>query len=247
MVDSTKSTFGKKKAEAAGIPANLHLLSITRQGNFRGKNLEHMRILVKFRFGRGMRPVNQGFGKILLPKQSNPASVKGKILGWKTGRPLDLGKRMDGIAQTEGIGMNREVQRTGKEARKIHSQIFEKRGLHGQRTLGETGITGFPGGNAMTLGYDCLCGCMEAIAQRIWQSRAKALEEAMTATAWPDTNAYWVHATWAMSDICIPVPVFVDSSIRPATNVVDAQKSPLLTLWRGIRWGGGLPHSELRP
>ena len=157
MDDSTKSTLGKKKAETAGISANLHLLSITRQGNSWGENLEHMRILVKFRFGRGMWPVNQGFGKIHLPKQSNPASVKGKVLGRKTGRPLDLGKRMNGSTQTVGIWMNREVQRSGKVPRQIHPQSLKKRGLEGQSPLGKTNIPGFPGGNAMTLGYDCLC------------------------------------------------------------------------------------------
>ena len=81
----------------------------------------------------------------------------------------------------------------------------------------------------------------------IGRSRAKALEKAVTAPAWSNTNANRVHATRAMPGIGIPMPVLVDSAIHPATNVVDAQKSSTLTFWRGIRWGWELPHSEPRP
>ena len=148
------------------MPANLHLLSITRRGNSWGENFEHVGILVKFRFGRRMRPVNQGFGKILLLEQPNRASVKREVLGWEAGRPLDLRKRMNGSTEPVGIGMNGEVQRTGKKHRKVHSQILKKRNLHGQSSFWKARIPGLPRGNAMTLGYDCLGGGMESLSQK---------------------------------------------------------------------------------
>ena len=81
----------------------------------------------------------------------------------------------------------------------------------------------------------------------IWRSRAKALEKAIAATAWPNTNTNLVHATRAMPDVGIPALVLVDSVVHPATNVVDTQKSPPLTFHRGIRCGLKLPHSEPKP
>ena len=148
------------------MPTNLHLLAISRRGNSWSENFENMGILMKFRFGRRMRPVNQGFGEILILKQPNRASIKREVLRGKAGGPLDLRKRMNGSTKSVRIGMNGEVQRTGKKLRKVHPQILEKRGLHGQSTLWKAGILGLPGGYAMSLGYDCLGRVLVSIGQK---------------------------------------------------------------------------------
>jgi len=73
---------------------------------------------------------------------------------------------MNGSTKSVRIGMNGEVQRTGKKLRKAHSQILEKRGLHGQSSLWKARIRSLARGNAMTLGYDSLGGGVKSDGQK---------------------------------------------------------------------------------
>ena len=51
--------FGKKKTKTVGIGRDHHLLAIINTFDPRSENLKDVRVLVKFRFGRWMRPINQ--------------------------------------------------------------------------------------------------------------------------------------------------------------------------------------------
>ena len=82
FIDLRELTFVLKETDGLRITTNLHFFSVLGQRNSWRNNFEYMWVLIKLRFGRGMRPINEankrGLRHILLHQVIEPCIGKKK-------------------------------------------------------------------------------------------------------------------------------------------------------------------------
>lgn len=101
---SQPSSLRHGKAHVFRIVGKLHFLPIGNPGQFGGQDLDDVRVLMKLRFGRRVRPVDQGLDEGSFPSRSDPTGVEGKVLSRQARGPFHAWKRVGWVSRHKKAG-----------------------------------------------------------------------------------------------------------------------------------------------